>query len=207
MNFDQLMKSGQLYASPPDGVDEAVTAKLARCQNLLYDFNHTRFTELDRRKALLRELFAETTGDFYVEPPLYANWGCNVHIGRDFYANFHLTLVDDADIYFGDFVMVAPNVTIATAAHPLAPELREKMIQYNLPVRVGDRVWIGAGAILLPGVSIGENSVIGAGSVVTHDIPANVVAVGNPCRVLRPITERDRQYFRGNMPIDPALFK
>lgn len=133
MNFDQLMKSGQLYASPPDGVDEAVAAKLARCQNLLYDFNHTRFTELDRRKALLRELFAETKGDFYVEPPLYANWGCNVHIGRDFYANFHLTLVDDADIYFGDFVMVAPNVTIATAAHPIAPELREKMLQYNLP--------------------------------------------------------------------------
>lgn len=130
-----------------------------------------------------------------------------MHIGRDFYANFHLTLVDDADIYFGDFVMVAPNVTIATAAHPIAPELREKMLQYNLPVRVGDRVWIGAGAILLPGVSIGENSVIGAGSVVTHDIPANVVAVGNPCRVLRPITEQDRQYFRGNMPIDPALFK
>ena len=142
MNFDQLMKSGQLYASPPDGVDEAVAAKLARCQNLLYDFNHTRFTELDRRKALLRELFAETKGDFYVEPPLYANWGCNVHIGRDFYANFHLTLVDDADICFGDFVMVAPNVTIATAAHPIVPELREKMLQYNLPVRVGDRVWI-----------------------------------------------------------------
>lgn len=207
MNFDQLMKSGQLYASPPEGVDQAVAAKLARCQDLLYDFNHTRFTQLDRRKALLRELFAETRGDFYVEPPLYANWGCNVHIGEGFYANFHLTLVDDADIYFGDHVMVAPNVTVATAAHPIAPELREKLIQYNLPVHVGNRVWIGAGAVILPGVTIGDNSVIGAGSIVTRDIPADVVAVGNPCRVLRPITQRDREFFRGDRPIDPQLFE
>lgn len=207
MNFDQLMKSGQLYASPPEGVDQAVAAKLARCQDLLYDFNHTRFTQLDRRKALLRELFAETRGNFYVEPPLYANWGCNVHIGEGFYANFHLTLVDDADIYFGDHVMVAPNVTVATAAHPIAPELREKLIQYNLPVHVGNRVWIGAGAVILPGVTIGDNSVIGAGSIVTRDIPADVVAVGNPCRVLRPITQRDREFFRGDRPIDPQLFE
>ena len=138
MNFDALMKSGQLYASPPEGIDEAVAAKLARCQDLLYDFNHTRFTELEKRKALLRELFASTDGDFYVEPPLYANWGCNVHIGRNFYANFHLTLVDDADIYFGNDVMVAPNVTIATAAHPIAPELRAKMVQYLSLIHISE---------------------------------------------------------------------
>lgn len=151
MNFDQLMKSGQLYASPPDGVDEAVTAKLTRCQNLLYDFNRTRFTELDRRKALLRELFAETTGDFYVEPPLYANWGCNVHIGRDFYANFHLTLVDDADIYFGDFMMVAPHVTIATAAHPIAPGLREKCFNTTCPCGWGIGYGLAPGPFCCPG--------------------------------------------------------
>lgn len=127
----------------------------ARCQNLLYDFNHTRFTELDRRKALLRELFAETKGDFYVEPPLYANWGCNVHIGQDFYANFHLTLVDDADIYFGDFVMVAPMSPCHRGAS-LAPELREKMLQYNLPVRVGDGYGLAPGPFCCPGKHRGK---------------------------------------------------
>lgn len=113
-----------------------------------------------------------------------------------------MTLVDDTDIFIGASVMIGPNVTIATAGHPIDPELRKKVAQYNIPVRIGNNVWIGAGAVVLPGVSIGENTVIGAGSIVTKDIPANVVAVGNPCRVLREINEIDKTYYYKDMKID-----
>ena len=134
--------------------------------------------------------------DCYIEPPLRANWGGHhVHFGKRVYANFNLTLVDDTHIYVGDYTMIGPNVTIATAGHPILPELREKNYQYNIPVHIGKNCWLGAGVIVLPGVTIGDNTVIGAGSIVTKDIPANVVAVGNPCRVLREINERDREYY------------
>jgi galactoside O-acetyltransferase len=113
-----------------------------------------------------------------------------------------LTLVDDTHIYVGDYTMIGPNVTVATAGHPILPELREMAYQYNASVRIGRNCWIGAGVLILPGVTIGDNTVIGAGSVVTKDIPANVVAVGNPCRVLRPIGDRDRQYYFKDKPID-----
>lgn len=131
-----------------------------------------------------------------------AGGGKNVHWGKNVYANFHLTMVDDGDIYVGDYVMFAPNVTLATATHPIHPELRTQQAQYNLPIHIGRNVWIGAGAIVLPGVTIGENSVIGAGSVVSKDIPANVVAVGCPCKVMREISERDMQYYHKDRIID-----
>ena len=132
-------------------------------------------------------------------PPLHANWGGrHVHFGSGVYANFNLTLVDDAHIYVGDCVMFGPNVTVATAGHPIEPGLRRQAMQYNADVRIGSNVWVGAGAVILPGVTIGDDTVIGAGSVVTKDIPAGVVAVGCPCRVLRPIGPQDREaYFRG----------
>ena len=118
------------------------------------------------------------------------------------YANFNLTVVDDGNIYIGDNVMFGPNVTIATANHPILPELREKGLQYNKDVHIGKNVWIGAGVVIVPGITIENNSVIGAGSVVVKDIPANVVAVGNPCRVLREISQHDREYFYRNERID-----
>ena len=118
-----------------------------------------------------------------------------MHFGEWVYANFNLTLVDDGHIYIGDHTMIGPNVTIATAGHPILPELREKEMQYNVDVKIGRNVWIGAGAIIVPGVTIGDNTVIGAGSVVTKDIPANVVAVGNPCRVMREINDHDKKYY------------
>lgn len=118
-----------------------------------------------------------------------------MHFGHHVYANFNLTLVDDTHIYVGDYTMIGPNVTIATAAHPLLPELRERGLQYNMPVHIGRCCWIGAGSIILPGVRIGDGTVIGAGSIVTRDIPSGVVAVGNPCRVMREIGERDRAYY------------
>lgn len=173
----------------------------------LYDFNHTRPTELKKRDAMLKEMFAEVGEDCYIEPPFYANWGGHhVHFGDHVYANFHLTLVDDTHIYVGSNTMFAPNVTVATAGHPIEPSLRAKAYQYNMPVHIGENCWIGAGALIMPGVTIGNNTVIGAGSVVTKDIPANVVAVGNPCRVMREIGEHDRRYFWRDRTIDPALF-
>ena len=148
-------------------------------------------------------MFAEIGEDCYIEPPLHANWGGkNVHFGNSVYANFNLTLVDDCDIFVGNNVMFAPNVTVITGTHPIHPILRSKQAQYNLPVHIGNNVWIGAGAIILPGVSIGDNTVIGAGSIVTKDIPANVVAVGSPCKVLREINENDIKYYYKNMEID-----
>ena len=138
-------------------------------------------------------MFAQIGEGCYIEPPLRANFGGkHVHFGHHVYANFNLTLVDDTHIYVGDYTMIGPNVTIATASHPLEPDLREQGLQYNRPVFIGRNCWIGAGAILLPGVHIGENTVVGAGSVVTKDLPANVVAVGKPCRVLRPLGEREK---------------
>lgn len=133
-----------------------------------------------------------------------------MYFGHQVYANFNLTLVDDYSIHVGNYVMFAPNVTIATGKHPIHPELRQKQAQYNLPVTIEDNVWIGAGSIILPGVTIGKNLVIGAGSIVTKNIPANVVAVGNPCRILREINEYNLQYYHKNKKIDikkVALFR
>ena len=148
-------------------------------------------------------MFASCGTDCYIQPPFYANWsGHHVHIGDLFYANFNLTIVDDGEVFIGDHVMIGPNVTIATAAHPVEPSLRKKALQFNCPVHIGNNVWIGANVVILPGVTIGDNTVIGAGSVVTKDIPANVVAVGNPCRVLREIGDKDREYYFRDKRID-----
>ena len=171
------------------------------CLEILYDFNQTRPSESKKREEILARLFAEIGPDCYIEPPLRANWGRHTHFGRQVYANFNLTLVDDTHIYIGDCVLIGPNVTIATAGHPIDPELRRQTAQFNVPVHIGNNVWIGANSVVLPGVSIGENSVIGAGSIVTRDIPANVVAVGNPCRVLREIGERDREFYYKDLKI------
>ena len=183
--------------------DESLMAEQEKCLDRLYDFNHTRPAEQAKRQALLKEMFAEIGENCYIEPPLYANWGGRyVHFGRDVYANFHLTLVDDTHIYVGDGVLFGPNVTVTTGTHPIHPELRRQQAQYNVPVHIGSNVWIGANSVLLPGVTIGDNSVIGAGSVVSRDIPANVVAVGCPCRVLREIGERDRRCYYKDLEID-----
>ncbi len=192
MSNRERMHNTELYL--PN--DEELQREQLACLNRLYDFNQTRPTELDKRETMLKEMFAEIGKGCYIEPPLRANWGGrHVHFGENVYANFGLTLVDDTHIYVGDCTMFGPNVVIATAGHPLLPELREKAYQYNAPVHIGRNCWLGAGAIVLPGITIGDNSVIGAGSVVTKDIPAGVVAVGNPCRVLREIGEHDRDYY------------
>ena len=153
--------------------------------------------------ALLRELFAEMGENCYIEPPVRANWGGkHVHFGKNIYANFNLVLVDDCDIFIGDGTMIAPNVALVTATHPISPTLRAKGYQYNKPVVIGKNCWLGAGVTVLPGVTIGDNTVVGAGSVVTHDLPSGVVAVGVPAKVLREITEDDERYYDKDKIID-----
>ena len=175
MTTRERMQSGKLYFC----TDEEIAKEQLECLEILYDYNHTRPSESQKREQILKNLLAEIGENCYIEPPLHANWGKYTHFGNNVYANFNLTLVDDTDIFVGDNVMFGPNVIIATAGHPVDPPLREKVAQFNIPVRIGKNVWIGAGAIVLPGVTIGDHSVIGAGSVVTKDIPPNVVAVGN----------------------------
>lgn len=198
MTTRERMNNGKVYFC----TDEEIAKEQEQCLEILYDFNHTRPSQMEKRNEILKMLLAEVGDNCYVEPPLHANWGKNTHFGNNVYANFNLTLVDDTDIFVGNSVMFGPNVTVATAGHPIDPELRAKVAQFNIPVNIGNNVWIGAGVIIMPGVNIGDNSVIGAGSVVTKDIPANVVAVGNPCRVMREIGERDKIYYYKDRIID-----
>ena len=204
MTVQEKMHNVSLYLPNDPSIGEEQT----RCLEKLYDYNQTRPGEGKKRTALLQEMFAEFGEGSYIEPPLHANFGGKfVHFGKNVYANFNLTLVDDTHIYVGDCTMFGPNVTVATAGHPILPQLRAQGYQYNASVHIGKNCWIGAGAILLPGVTLGDNVVVGAGSVVTKDLPDNVVAVGNPCRVLRPITDNDREYYFRQHPIDPALLR
>lgn len=162
----------------------------------LKQYNDIPHVQLEKREQKLKEMLAEAGDGCYIESPFFANFGGrHVHLGKGVYANFNLTLVDDTHIYIGDYTMIGPNVTIATAGHPILPQLRQQGLQFNMPVHIGKNCWLGAGVIVLPGVSIGDNTVIGAGSIVTRDIPANVVAAGNPCRVMRSIGQHDREYY------------
>ena len=199
MENKDRMFTGDLYL--PN--DAAITEEQNACLELLYTFNQTRPSEQEKRNQLLKQMFAEIGENCYIEPPFHANFGGkHVHFGKNVYANFNLTMVDDGHIYVGDSTMFAPGVIVATAGHPILPELRETVYQYNMPVHIGKNCWIGAGAIILPGVTIGDQVVVGAGSVVTKDLPSNVVAVGNPCRVIREINEHDRIYYFKNRKID-----
>lgn len=188
----EKMEKGLIYDCSGDEIMDIQTP----CAKNMLEYNKLGLGDEERMTELMKEMFAEVGEGTYIQPPFYANWGgAHIHLGEWVYCNFNTTFVDDGHIYIGDKTMIAPNVTIATAAHPILPELRDKGLQYNVDVHIGRNVWIGAGAVILPGVTIGDNSVIGAGSIVTKDIPANVVAVGNPCRVMREIGEHDKEYY------------
>ena len=204
MSNHEKLHTGELYIC---GAPELLKDQL-RYQEILYDFNHTRPSEGERRATLLKEMLAECGEDCYIEPPFHANWGGHhVHFGKGIFANFNLTAVDDTHIYVGDYTQFGPNVVLATAGHPLNAELRDKGYQYNAPIRIGKSCWLGSGVLVMPGVSIGDGSVIGAGSVVTHDIPPNSLAMGIPCRVVRELDERDRKYYFKDREIDGALWE
>ena len=154
------------------------------------------------------EFLANIAEYFNLEIPLYSSFGCkHCHFGKNVYANFGLTMIDDTHIYVGDNTLIGPNVVLATAGHPIDPELRRQGLQYNASVKIGKNCWLGAGVIVVPGVTIGDNTVIGAGSIVTKDIPSGVVAVGNPCRVLREVNERDREYYFKDRKTPQEFFK
>lgn len=201
MDLLERMESGKLfYAGDPD----LSRAKL-RCKELLYDFNHARPSQAGEMLALLGQLLGAMGEGCWIEPPLYVNWGSRIALGDHVYANTGLTVIDDTFVTIGSHVMLGPRVTISAASHPVDPELRRQAYQYDLPVVLEENVWVGAGATILPGVTIGKNSVIGAGSVVDRDIPPDVVAAGVPCRVLREIGPRDREYYHKDWPVKDGL--
>ena len=188
MGMLDKVHTGELYFP---GEKEVFVSQRER-MDLQYEFNNTKPSEIEKRMELAQKMFAEFGEGSFVEAPFYANCGGkHCHFGKHIYVNFNLTCVDDTHIYIGDYTMIGPNVTIASAAHPIQPELRKQGYQYNKPVHIGQNCWIGAGVIIVPGITIGDNVVIGAGSVVTKDIPSNVVAVGNPCRILREVNQYD----------------
>ncbi|MBE6835275.1 MAG: sugar O-acetyltransferase [Ruminococcaceae bacterium] len=192
MTEREKMDKGLIY----DPNDDEIMEEQLSFLDALYDFNATRPSEMEKRMEILYSLFAEIGEGCYIQPPFHANWGGkHVHLGKFVYANSNFTCVDDADIYIGDCVLFGPNVTLATAGHPIRPDLRSKAYQYNAEIHIGNNVWIGANSVVVPGVTIGDNTVIGAGSVVTKDIPANSVAYGNPCRVQRQINEHDYEFY------------
>ena len=195
----ERMVAGLIY----DTCDKERLKEQAVWQRKLFEFNQLTPADEDKKQAYMKENFAECGDLCHIELPFHASWGGHhVHFGTSIYANFNLTLVDDGHIYVGDRVLFGPNVVVATASHPIDPKLRRQEMQYNRDVHIGENTWIATGAIILPGVTIGKNVVIGAGSVVTHDIPDNVVAFGNPCRIYKEIGEEDRLFYDHGKPID-----
>ena len=150
---------------------------------ILFDFNNLRPKDLDKREEIIKKLFRKTGKDFYIESPFYCDYGFNITIGENFYANHNLVILDGAEVIIGDNVFIAPNVGIYTAGHPIDIEQRNKGIEYAKSIKIGNNVWIGGNVCIMPGVTIGDNVTIGAGAVVTKDIPSNVTAFGNPCKV------------------------
>ncbi len=167
--------------------DPTLIAERLKCKELCRDYNELRPAETEAREALLRKILGETREGLLIEQPFHCDYGYNIRVGRNFYANFNLVILDEAPVTFGDNVFVAPNCGFYTAGHPIDANERNKGLEYACPITVGDNVWIGAGVSVLPGVTIGDNCVIGAGSVVVRDIPPYSLAVGNPCKVIKTI--------------------
>lgn len=191
MNQRERMLAALPYKAWLDGLSE----DRMRAKEILFDYNNCRPSQVEERQRLLRLLLGKIGQSFNIEQPFRCDYGCNIEIGENFYANYGCVILDVGKVTIGNNVQFAPNVSILTAGHPLHPQSRNSGYEYGIPIQIGDNVWLGASVIINPGVSIGENTVIGAGSVITKDIPANVVAAGNPCRVLRAITDEDRKYY------------
>ncbi|MUP44457.1 sugar O-acetyltransferase [Gramella sp. BOM4] len=174
--------------------DELATERLL-AQSLCFEINHIPPAEIEKRNELYRKLLGSTGEKFLIEIPFHCDYGYNIEIGENFYSNYNCIILDCARVRIGDNVMLAPNVSIFTAGHPIDAEMRNSGLEYAIPVSIDNNVWIGGNTVINPGVSIGSNTVIGSGSVVTKDIPSNVIAAGNPCKVIRKITEEDRQFY------------
>lgn len=184
----------RMMAELPYFGDEEIRGIMMATRKLLYEYNTISPENTERKQEILRKLLGKTGERFYIEPPFHCDYGCNIEVGENFYSNYNLTVLDCNKVKIGDNVLFGPNVTITAAGHPIHPDSRKKY-EYGIPVTVCDNVWIGANVVICPGVTIGKGSVIGAGSVVTKDIPENVIAFGNPCRVYREITDADRDFY------------
>ncbi len=192
MNEKEKMLKGELYQP----WDESLTKQRRITKEKTYDYNLLRPSSQRKERAeMIKTIFGSTGGEICVESPFLCDYGTNIHVGNNFYANHNCVILDGNIVEIGDNVLLAPNVGIYTAGHPYDEKLRNQGLEYALPVKIGNSVWIGAGVHIMPGVTIGNNVIIGAGSIVTKDIPDNVVAVGNPCKVIRPINDADRHKF------------
>ena len=199
MTQKERMEQGLLY----DTYDEEIAALQKQYVERMWEFNQLRPSQRAEKEAYMKEVFAECGEGCYLELPFRSNWGGHhVHFGNGVYGNYNLTMCDDAHIYVGNRVLFGPNVVVTTSSHSLEPELRKAAIAFAREIHIGDNTWIGAGSIILPGVTIGKNTVIGAGSVVTRDIPDGVLAMGTPCRVIREIDERDKEFYFRSERID-----
>lgn len=203
MNQKERMLSGLPYKAWLDGLSE----ERMECKKKVYEFNMLPPTEREKSIDIIKSLFGKTGEHLHIVEPFHCDYGYNIEIGENFFANYNLTILDVGKVVIGDNAQIAPNVSIYTAGHPVHPESRNSGYEYGIPITIGDNVWIGGSSVILPGVTIGNNVVIGAGSVVTKDIPDNVIAVGNPCRVIRKITEEDRDYYYRDKKFDVDDYK
>lgn len=191
MNQKERMLAGLPYKAWLDGLsEERIKNKLK-----IYDYNLLRPDEGEKMDVLIKNILGKTGENIFIEQPFHCDYGKNIEVGNNFFANYNCTILDVGKVIIGENVQLAPNVAIYTAGHPIHPESRNSGYEYGIGVTIGNNVWVGGNVVINPGVTIGNNVVIGAGSVVTKDIPDNVVAVGNPCRVIRQITEQDRKYY------------
>ncbi|VYU45039.1 sugar O-acetyltransferase [Clostridium tertium] len=191
MTEKEKMLAGDLYMAN----DKELKADAKKSRVLTRLFNSTTEEQKEYRKELLKELFKKTGDNIYIEPSFKCDYGCNISVGNNFYANFDCIILDVCNVDIGENVFFAPRVCIYTAGHPIDAEVRNTGLEFGKAVKIGNNVWVGGSTVINPGVTIGNNVVIGSGSVVTKDIPDNVIAVGNPCRVLRKITEEDKVYW------------
>ncbi len=186
--------------------DESVMEEQKICRRILQRLNTVDRSDFDEIGRIIKELLGKSDGAF-INPPFYCDYGSHIEVGKNFFANYNCTIIDVAKVKIGDNCQMAPNVAIYTAGHPLHPVSRNSMYEYGVSVTIGDNVWIGGNTVIMPGIHIGSNTVIGAGSVVTKDIPDWVVAVGNPCRVIRQITEDDKKYYYKDREFDPEAWE
>lgn len=191
-------KEKMLGGNPYKADETLLMQERALAKEILFDFNNSRPSEIEKRNSLLINLFGKTPARFQIEQPFQCDYGYNIEIGNNFFANYNLVILDCAKVIIGDNVFIGPNVGIYTAGHPLHFALRNQEYEFALPITIGNNVWLGGNVVINPGIKIGDNTVIGSGSIITKDIPDNVLAVGNPCRVVRQITDADKNYYCKN---------